>query len=417
MPPLIPILFVGLSLPLWQLGLLVSVYLFVGGLGQAPIGVLSDRYDRWLLLTAGLTLIPLGYILFGLAPGVGSVLPGMSVLGQSFSGTFLVMSCAMFVSGLGHSVVHPVGYPLISSNVRNDKKGKILGIWGSASKFGDASPPLLVGALILVLPWEQIVLLLGGLGLVYAAFISRRFRRSFDTRPPRDNDGSDEQAITLRELLSADKRTFALPIALILAYFLCAMFTTNGLLTYTPLFVTDVLALSISVGGVRLPPESVANLYFSLLLISGGVSQLVMGAVSDRFDYRLVMVSLLGVSTVGLLLLAVTPLTPLVLIVLVVVIGAAMFGMNPARDALMSAITPPAYEGRLFGYVWTVALMASSAYPAAIGYIADTTDIRTSFSYFSIGTALAVIPILFLFSDRMYLKRSPNTTDRVDPSE
>ncbi|MDX1748210.1 MAG: MFS transporter, partial [Halobacteriales archaeon] len=66
-PPLIPVLAIALSLPLWKLGLLVSVYFVGSSVGLLPMGVLSDSYDRRLTLSAALAVVGIGYLLFGLS--------------------------------------------------------------------------------------------------------------------------------------------------------------------------------------------------------------------------------------------------------------------------------------------------------------------------------------------------------------
>lgn len=81
LPPLIPVLTVALALPLWQLGLLVLLHSLVSGFGQAPMGVLSDRYDRRFLSAPGLGVMGLGYVAFGLAPIARPALPSVAVAG------------------------------------------------------------------------------------------------------------------------------------------------------------------------------------------------------------------------------------------------------------------------------------------------------------------------------------------------
>ena len=82
-PPLIPILAVDLESSLWQLGLLISVYMFTGGLFQAPMGVLSDRVDRTYLAVPSIGLMAIGYLVFVAALAVGPALPSIRVLGSS----------------------------------------------------------------------------------------------------------------------------------------------------------------------------------------------------------------------------------------------------------------------------------------------------------------------------------------------
>lgn len=403
-PPLIPILAVDLGASFWQLGLLVSVYMFAGGLFQAPMGVLSDRVDRRHLLVVAFLAMGVGYLVFVFAPRLGADLPALTLLGHTFDGTFQLMAVGMFVAGIGYSAIHPVGYPLISANVAPENKGKVLGMWGSASKVGDAAAPLLVGALIIAIAWEWILVGISLFGFAFAAFLALVFRRgAYETRPPATTADEDDGDV-VRELLAAP-RTFLFPMAAVVASFFFILFAGNGLLTYTPAFVTDVYGYSGAVLGVAFGPESIANFYFGLLLISGAVAQLVVGSVADASDHRLVLLVLLGLGGCGLLVLAALPLGPLMLAVAFVALGATLFGLNPARDALISDITPPAYEGRTFGYIWTLALVGSSGYPIVIGYIADTMGLRVSFGVLAVGAVGGMACIALLFSSRVYRRR------------
>ncbi len=406
-PPLIPILVVDLEASLWQLGLLVSVYLFAGGLFQAPMGVLSDRVDRRYLLIPAFLAMSLGYLIFVLAPTAGTLLPAVALFGHVFDGPYQVMALGMFVAGFGYSAIHPVGYPLISANVSVENKGKVLGMWGSASKLGDAVAPLLVGVLILVLAWEWILVGVSAFGIVYAVLLFVIFRHErFETRPAsRTADRDREDTVDWR----ANPKQFLLPIAAVVLSFFFILFAGNGLQTYTPVFVTDVYGYSLSIAGIEIQPASVANFYFAVLLISGALSQLAMGVLTDVFDYRAVLMGLLGVSTVGLFLLSAVSLTPLVLLLAFVVLGSCIFGLNPARDALISDITPPELEGRTFGYIWTIALVGSSAYPAIIGYLADTMGIQASFAVLAVGTLGGLACIGLLYSPYVYQERPTAT--------
>lgn len=412
LPPLIPVLVLVFGLPLWQFGSLVGIYAFAGGLFQAPMGIFADRYDRRLLLPPGYALMGAGYLTVAASGMLGGALPEMNVLGYDFSGTFLVMALGMFVGGTGFSVVHPVGYPLISANVAASNKGTVLGFWGSASKFGDAAAPLLVGLLVLALSWDQILALFGVGGLLYAAVLFVALGSSrIDTRPEANRDlpggeaaepADDDVTSGAAEGSAWARREFVVPMALILLFFFAVTFAGQGINTFTPVYLIDVYGFSVEVAGVTLGPESVANLYFSVLLISGGLVQLVVGPLTDRLDHRAVLLGLLGLSTVGLLTLVLAPLTPVTLMVSVIVVGCGLYGLNPARDALISDIAPPEYEGRTFGYLWTLVMFASAVYPVAIGYLADTVGIRASFGYLVIGTVLAGGFVAALYSDRLY---------------
>lgn len=399
-PPLIPILVVDLNSPLWQLGLLVSIYMFSGGVFQAPMGEIADRVDRRYVLSGSIVAMSIGYLIFVVGPMLGSLIPATTVVGARFTGTFLIMCLGMFVAGIGYSGIHPVGYPLISANVSAQHKGKVLGMWGSASKIGDAVAPLLVAVLVLLIGWEWIVFGVALSGLAYAAAILVVIRRKGYQTVPLASDSSTDSGESL--VLRDDPQQFLFPILVMLLFFLSLLFAGNGLVTFAPLFISDVYGYSVNLGPYEFGPESVANLYFSVLLLSAAASQLVTGAIADQYDYRAVIVVCLFSSTVLLVLLAVVTLSPIALLATFALLGATIYGINPVRDALISDISPDAYEGRTFGYIYTVALIGSSAFPMLIGYLADIAGIQTSFGVLAAGTILGIFCIVLLYSPRVY---------------
>jgi MFS transporter, FSR family, fosmidomycin resistance protein len=404
LPPLIPIFIVDLDSPLWQLGLLVSIYLFAGGLFQAPVGILSDRMDRKHLLVPAFVLMSTGYIIFVSAPTIGNLLPVIQIFSHEFNGPFQLMSLGMFIAGVGYSVVHPVGYPLISANISSDNRGKVLGMWGSASKIGDAAAPFLVGVFILVFSWQWILVGVSLFGILYAGILWAIFQTGrFETQPPEKNRSNDGGSKSNKDWRS-QPRQFLYPVTIVILFFFFVLFVGNGIQIFTPIFVSEVYAYSFSILGIVLEPESVANFYFSVMLISGAVSTLITGALADRFDHRSTLVALLGISAIGLFVLTFITLTPITLLVFFIIVGSCLFGVNPVRDALITDITPPEYEGRTFGYIWTVALIASSAYPTIIGYLGDTIGVQQSFGFLATGALGAIFCILLLYSSQIYIQ-------------
>lgn len=404
-PPLIPLLVIDLDLPLWQLGFLVTLHMLAGGLVQAPVGVLADRLDRLRLLVPAIGCMSIGYLVFALGAVAGGFSPTFELFGATVSGTYQLMAVGIVVAGVGYGVIHPVGYPLISANVAGDNKGSVLGMWGSASKLGDAAAPLLIGAMILIWPWWAVVAAIGGFGLLYAAGLLAAFRAGdFETGPPVGEHG--DAGLSADEEGRADPRLFWLPMAVILVFYLFTMFTATGLVTYTPVFVTDVYAYEFSLGSLSLGPESVANFYLSILLVSGAISQLLVGGLADVYDPRTLLVGLLAIAAIGVLALAALPVSALLLVGVFVLIGCCIFGVNPVRDGLITEITPPAYEGRTFGTFWTIVLLVSAIYPTVIGYLGDVAGLRTSFVTLGVTAVLAAASVALLYSSRVYLART-----------
>lgn len=191
----------------------------------------------------------------------------------------------------------------------------------------------------------------------------------------------------------------------IYVFFVTKMFAGKGVNTFIPAFVVGVYAYSLELGDVFLAPESVANFYFTALLLFAAGTQIVLGGLTDRYDPRAVLLSCVGVATVGLLGLALLDLSPVPLLLVMVVLGAGLWGLNPARDALISEITPPEREGRTFGYLWTAVQLTGAAVPVIVGYIMETVGMRPGFALLAAGTVLAGVSISLLYDDRVYVSK------------
>jgi FSR family fosmidomycin resistance protein-like MFS transporter len=400
-PPLIPVLAVLFEYPLWQLGLLVSGHYVGSGLIQAPLGVLSDRYDRLYILPTGIVLSGFEYVLFVSLSFLRDFLPAMTVAGRTFDGGFIVMFVSMLVVGVGSAVVHPTGYPMITANVSDENKGKVLGSFGSMAKVGDAAGPALVGVMILTFDWDQIMLI-GGLATVafgIGLYLSLR-GDEFETLPA----GRTEAQEDTESPLSKDKRMFTYPMTVIYVFFVTKMFAGNGVSTFLPTFVVGVYAYSIEFQQLSIASESVANFYFAGLLLCAAVTQLYLGGLTGRYDPRVLLTACTALATVVLVVLALVNLSPALLLLTVLVVGAGLWGLNPTRDALISEITPKDHEGRTFGYIWTAVMLTGSVMPVIVGYIMDSSSLRLGFLVLAAGTILATVAIGLLFSDRVYLE-------------
>ena len=414
-PPLIPILAVALAYPLWQLGLLISIYSVGMGIGQAPLGVLSDRVDRLYLLPTGLIVTGAAYVAFAFAPSIGRPVPAVTLFGSTFGGEFLVMSLAMAVVGFGLAVVHPVGYPMISDNVADANKGKVLGVFGAASKFGDAATPAAIAVLILVMDWQPLIVLFGLGGMAYGGALYLVLRRDeFETRPSGQRSDTPESGSA--SSVMDDHRTFLYPMVIMFFFFTFSILTSRVITTFLPAFIVAVYPFSLDIIGIHVGPESIANVYFAVILIAGGVMQLYLGYAADHYDARSVLVGCMALATVGMIALAMFDLHPAVLAIVVIVLGTGLFGVNPARDALISDISPPEFEGRTFGYIWTAATLVGAIFPTVIGYVLEILGMRAGFLVFTSGTVAAALCVGLLYSDRFYVSH-PQAEKPVDASD
>lgn len=425
LPPMLPVLALGFPYPLWQLGALVSLYFAGSGFGQAPMGVLADRYDRRLLVPPAVVTMGVGYLVFAVAPRVvGPETVAFVVSGTPVTVQFLWMGAGALVAGLGASAIHPCGYPLVIANAADGREGRAFGAWGSAAKLGDAAAPMSIAVLVLVTSWSDIFLIFGAAGALYGvALFSALSSGPVETRPgdrrnganadaipdsdgddaiddPNCDDGGDDEGVAVDS--RHDRRRYVYPFAALFVFFVARAFSEKGLKAFLPTFVASVYGYTLSIGGRRLPAESLADVYFAAVFLVAAVTTLVTGWLVDRFDSRAVLIAFFVAATGTLGVLATGRLSPLALLAVLVVLGASNWGWTPARDAIMSDITPPAREGRTFGYLHTVSHLFSAVAPVAIGFVAGASSLRRSFLYLAVVMLVAVAAIASLFSRRVY---------------
>lgn len=144
------------------------------------------------------------------------------------------------------------------------------------------------------------------------------------------------------------------------------------------------------------------------------MTQLVLGGIADTHSPRRLIIYCMALATVGTVVLATFDLQPAVLFAVIVVLGAGLYGVNPPRDALISDLSPPEYEGRTFGYIFTAAMVTGAPLPTAVGYMLETVGMREGFLLLAGGPVLAALCIALLYSDRVYVAKPDASVDASD---
>ncbi len=120
-----------------ELQWVVTGYAVVFGLALVPAGRLGDSFGRKKIFLVGLVLFTLGSLACGLAPDPGTLI------------------AARIFQGLGAGVLNPQITAIINSEFRGAERGKAFGRFGAVVGLSTAVGPLLGGALITLVPWEE----------------------------------------------------------------------------------------------------------------------------------------------------------------------------------------------------------------------------------------------------------------------
>ncbi|PND37319.1 MFS transporter [Paucibacter aquatile] len=129
LPPLFPVFIRDFGLSYSQLGLLVTTFFVISGIGQALAGFVVDRRGARPILFAALACFVAASAAAGLAQGFGGLL------------------LAAALAGLGNSPFHPVDFTILNKRVSPARLGHAFSVHGISGNIGWGLAPLFALAL------------------------------------------------------------------------------------------------------------------------------------------------------------------------------------------------------------------------------------------------------------------------------
>jgi len=129
LPPLFPWLISEFGLSYSELGLLVSVFFIISGVGQALAGFLVDRVGARPVLFLALC----SFVLAGLAAG--------------FADGYAGLMLASALAGLGNAPFHPVDFTILNKRVSPQRLGHGFSVHGISGNLGWAAAPVFLAGI------------------------------------------------------------------------------------------------------------------------------------------------------------------------------------------------------------------------------------------------------------------------------
>lgn len=155
---LLPMLLAAKDFSLAQIGVIVSIYPAVWGLGQLGTGKLADPFDHKKMLTWGMALQ--GLALLGFIPA-------------SQNWQYIALSALL---GLGTAVVYPTFLAAIAGRTHPQQRAESIGVFRLWRDLGYAIGALLTGIIADWLGLEWSVAVIGGLTVVSAGVVWARMK-------------------------------------------------------------------------------------------------------------------------------------------------------------------------------------------------------------------------------------------------
>jgi predicted MFS family arabinose efflux permease len=326
LPPLFPVFIREFGLNYSQLGLLVTVFFVVSGLGQALGGFLVDRVGARPVLFAALSC----FVLAALAAATAQGYPGLVL--------------AALLAGVGNSSFHPVDFTILNKRVSPPRLGHAFSVHGISGNLGWAVAPLfLVGIGDATGHWRTAYLCAALLPLGVLALLATQ-RHAIDDR---QGQWAHEAAAADRPPAPAEHPLAFLRLP---SVWLCFsfFFWTTAALSAIQGFAGPALARMYG-----LQPSVTAYVVTGYMLC-GAVGMVAGGFLVSRMR-RLEQAIGLAMCFAALMLLLVASgwLPALVAAALACVAGFGTGLAGPSRDMLIKRAAPPGATGRVYGTVYS----------------------------------------------------------------
>jgi len=339
LPLMFPVFQKEFGLNFSQLGLLMTVFFVVSGVGQACAGFLVDRMGARPLLFMAMALF---------------VLTGVSASFVTGYGGLMVVAA---LAGAGNATFHPVDFTILNQRVSPKRLGYAFSAHGLTGNLGWATAPVFMAGISAVWGWRNAYLAAAVLyGLILVLLVVQRTHLATQVAPkPHSSapNGSQEHAMAFMKL----------PVVWWCFGF---FFLSTMTLAVVQSFAVPILK---AMHGVS---YEAATLTISGYMLAGALGMFIGGFVAARqSNSDRVVASCMAVGAVFLALCGTGWLSANATMVVLACTGFAVGIGGPSRDMMIKKATPKGATGRVYGLVYSGLDTGFAVSPIVFGALMD----------------------------------------------
>ena len=356
---LIPWLKPEFNLSYSELGLLMTVFFVVSGVGQAMAGFVVDRLGARTVLFSGIALL-----------GVSAVL-------LSSAHSYLQLMLGALVAGCGNCVFHPADYTLLNQRVSKARLAHGFSVHGISGNIGWAMSPLFLTFVAARTDWRTALLSAALLPLAVLALMlwNRHALRPEPVAAP----------VAGATSTVADSPFGFLRLKVVwmcFAFFLISAVALAGVQTFAATSLVSLYGMSL---GWATSAYTCYMMASAVGMLYGGF----LGAGSRNHD-RIIMVAF-GTAAVLALVLAAAVVPAWMAVVLMGLIGLVTGISGPSRDLMIRAAAPANATGRVFGVVYSGLDSGLALGPLMFGALMDANHPAGVFIGIGVFQALVIL--------------------------
>ena len=324
LPPLFPWLIGEFGYSYSELGLLVSVFFVVSGVGQALSGFLVDRVGARPVLFFALA----SFATAGLVAGTA----------QGYTGLLLAAALA----GLGNAPFHPVDFTILNKRVSPQRLGHGFSVHGISGNLGWATAPVFMAGIASATGSWRAACLCGALLALVVLAVMVWNRDALDDRQgawahqtPGAKAVADEHPMAFLKLPS---------VWLCFSFFFWSTCALSAIQSFASPALQSMYGL----------PLSVTALVVTGYMLCGAAGMVVGGFLVGRVVRLEKIISVCLLASAALLVLVGTGWLPGMAAVVVAALAGVGTGLaSPSRDMLIKRAAPPGATGRVYGTVYS----------------------------------------------------------------
>jgi MFS transporter, FSR family, fosmidomycin resistance protein len=324
LPPLFPLFVAEFGVSYAQLGLVVTIFFVVSGIGQALAGFLVDRIGARPVLFAALTCFVAAGVLGSIARGLDGLL------------------LAAALAGLGNSPFHPVDFTILNKRVSQPRLGHAFSVHGISGNLGWAAAPVFQLAIVQATgSWRWALLACSAWAALVLLLLSWQ-RAAIDDRLALASAASASAAAGRGQSRFAFLRLPSVWLCFSFFFFsTCALSAIQG-------FAGPALATMYTL------PLATTAYVVTGYMVAGALGMLVGGFLPARAARLERVIGVCLAAAALLLLLVGSGVLPAMVAVGATALAGFGAGLaGPSRDMLIKRACPPGATGRVYGTVYS----------------------------------------------------------------
>jgi MFS family permease len=340
-----------------ELGLLLTAFFVVSGVGQALAGFVVDRVGARRVLLFGMTTL------------------GVAALLLSVAGSYPALMAGALLAGVGNSIFHPADYTLLNQRVSRARLAHGFSVHGISGNIGWAAAPLFMTAVAAAASWRTALASAAVLPFVVLGilFLNRSYLRP-EPKPAAAN------AITGGEGTLSFLRLRA--VWMCFAFFFLTAVALGGIQAFAAIGLAQLYGIS---------RELATGSYTAYMLASAG-GMLLGGFVgAGRQDHDRTVAIAFAIAAALALLLGAAVVPGWLALPLMALIGFFSGVAGPSRDLMIRAAAPKNATGRVYGVVYSGLDSGLSVGPALFGLVMDAGHPGWLFAGIALFQALAIV--------------------------